>query len=128
MLAPVEDHVAECREIGRAVVSGVVVSVCGREHHPRCPHEPEHIVRPDREADGSPGTVTPGGRLLVLPAPVAQMEHRSPVRPSAALTPPLRAAETGHRQELWPVDRVEEAVLASDRHGRKLPEKKAEAA
>lgn len=57
---------------------------------------PSTSAAPTSTLDEPAGSVAPGGRLLVPPPPVAQVDHRSPVRAPAALAPPLSATEADH--------------------------------
>lgn len=72
---------------------------------------------PGSDAHPPPSPVTPGGGRLVPPAAVAEVDYGSPVRPSTALAGAPGALEPDRDGELWPVDRLEETVLAPDRHG-----------
>ncbi len=120
MLRPVVDHVAplaDGHEIGVAIVSGVVVAMARSQDHPRRPHGAEHIIAIDREAHNPPRPIAPGSGLSVPPAAVAEMPDGFPMRTPAALTAAPGASEADHRRELRPIDGVEEAVLAPDRHG-----------
>jgi hypothetical protein len=119
MLGPIVVHVAalaEGREVLSGVVGGVVIAVSGSQNHACGPHPSEDIIGPDREADEAPRSVTPRAFLSIPPTPIAKMEDPLPVRTGANLAPPLRPLEADHGRELRPIDRVEEAVLAPDRH------------
>ena len=119
MFRPVVDHVAALakgREVGVRVVGRVVVAMSGGKDHPRRPHGLEHIVRPNRETDDPPSAIAPGTSLSVPPAAVAEMPDGLPMRSPAALTAALGATEADHSRQLWPVDGVEEAMFAPDRH------------
>lgn len=120
MLRPVVVHVtplAERREVGVRVVGGIVVAVSGGQNHSRGPNRTEHVVAIDREADDPPSAIAPGTGLRVPPAAVAEMPDSFSVRPPAALTAAPSAPKADYRRELRPVDGIEEAVLAPDRHG-----------
>lgn len=79
--------------------------------------------REDVGLDGAPDptapAISPAAGVCIPPSPIAEMEDHPPVRPLAALTTPLRATEPDGHRELWPVDRVEEAMLAPDGHVRR---------
>ena len=120
MLRPVVVHVAPLAdryEVHVPVVGGVVVAVAGRQDHPRRPYGSENVVLSNRKADGLPLPVAPGTDLRVPPAAIAKVPDGFPMRSPAALTAALGASKADHRRQLRPVDGVEEAVLAPDRHG-----------
>ena len=78
MLRPVVQHVAALapgREVGRAVVGRVVISVAGCQDNPRRPHLAEHVGCADLDAGKHAGTIAPGRRLIVPPPPIAETEH-----------------------------------------------------
>jgi hypothetical protein len=54
--------------------------------------------------------------VLVPPAPIPKMTDQAAVGSPAALTSALGATEADDGRELGPVDRVEPAMLATDRH------------
>ena len=119
VLRPIVEHVAALapgREVGRRVVRGVVVPVCGGKHHPRRSNGREQLVGTNGETDDPPSPVPPGRSLLVPPPSVTEAEHRPAMGAPTALAPTLGTAEPDHHRQLTPVDRVEEAVLAPDRH------------
>ena len=119
MFRPVVVHVAplaERREVGVRVVGRIVVAVGGSQDHPRRPYRLQHVVGIDRQADDLPHSVTPGTRLSVPPAAIAEVPNGLPMWTPAALTAALGATEADHGRQLWPVDGVEEAVLAPDRY------------
>ncbi|MBB3941618.1 hypothetical protein GGR39_003299 [Novosphingobium fluoreni] len=120
---------AERGEIARAIVAWVVVQVRGSEHDARhaqgCGwidagkarlHESQ-LSRGRQAADRPALAVTPAGLLLVPPYTVTQVLYRAPVRAPAVLATALGALEADQRGQFAPVDRVEPAVFARDRHG-----------
>ena len=120
MLGPVMVHVAalaEGCEIGVRVVGRVVVTMSGGKDYPRRPYSLQHIVSPSRETDDPPSAIAPGTGLSVPPTAIAEMPDGLPMRSPAALTAALSAPKADHSRQLWPVDGVEEAVLAPNRHG-----------
>lgn len=102
------------RSAGR--LSAVSVPVCDGEHHAGCPDGRENVVGADDEADDPAGTIAPGSGILAPPSAIAKTEHRPTVRAPAALALTLGPAEPDHRRQLAPVDRIEEPMLAPDRH------------
>jgi len=119
MLGAIMDHVAslaEGREVGVRVVAGVVIAMGGREHDARPARTPEHIVDAEGEAHPLAAPITPSAAFGIPPSAVAQMVDDPPMRPPAALTAALGPVEPDHDRELRPVYRIEEAVLAPDRH------------
>lgn len=61
-------------------------------------------------------SVTPATHGCIPPASVAEMIDRAPMRAAADLTASTRAPEADRGREFAPVDWIEVAVLASDRH------------
>lgn len=61
--------------------------------------------------------VAPAGAGVVPPGSVAQMDDVAPVGASAMLASALGAAEADQDGQFAPVDRVEPAMFACDRHG-----------
>lgn len=121
MFGPVVVHVAalaEGREVLGPIVRRVVIPMPGGQDHPGGPHTPKNIIGPDREADEASGSIAPGAFRSIPPATIAEMEHALPMRTGADLAAPLRPLEADHGREFAPVDGIEEAVLASDRHAR----------
>lgn len=119
MLGPIMDHVASlapCREVGRGVVGRVVVPVGGGQENSRHARAAEHVHRAG-EADLPASSVTPDTALRVPPSSVAEVIYEVTMRPTAGLAPALGALEADHLGELRPVDGIEKAVLAPDRHG-----------
>lgn len=114
-------HVAALTKGGEvlgSVVGRVMVAVPGCQDHARGPDTPEDVVGSDRQTDEVPGPIAPGDNLCVPPATVAEMEYGLPMWAGTDLAAPLRPLEADHGRELGPVDGVEEAVLAPDRHAR----------
>lgn len=119
MLGPIVDDVAALikrDEVSIGVVGRVVVAVRGSQHHARPPHPSEYVVSADLQTDRAPAPIAPPPGLRVPPAAVTEVDDRLPMRSPAALAAALRAAETNDARQLAPVDRVEVAVLAPDRH------------
>ncbi len=78
MLWPIVDHVAALapsREVGRRVVSCVVVSVRGGQHHPRRPDGRKHVVGADGSADDPASTIAPGRGVIIPPPAIGKAEH-----------------------------------------------------
>lgn len=118
VLRPVMVHVApltEGSEVLVRVVAGVVVAMRGSEHHPGRAQAPK-LLEARQALESVPPSVTPAAGRGIPPASIAQMVDRLPVRPSATLTGASCPSEADHGGELWPVDRVVEAVLAPDWH------------
>jgi hypothetical protein len=119
MLRAIVVHVAALAEGGevlRPVVGRVMIAVPGRENHARGSHTPENIIRPDRQTDEASGSITPGARLSIPPATVPEMKDALSMRTQTDLAAPLSPLKADHSRELAPIDGVEEAVLAPDRH------------
>ena len=120
VLGPVVDHVAaltERGEIGVRVVGGVVVAVSRGQHHPGPTQVPENVGGPGHDAHPSATPVTPRGGRRVPPAAIAEVDHGLPVWSPTTLASAPGAPEPDRDRELRPVNRVEEAMLAPDRHG-----------
>ena len=77
---------------------------------------------PQRSASARP----PDLMVLVPPPSIPEMIDQAAVGPPAALASPLRTAEADDGRELGPVDRVEPAMLAADRHLATPPSRLAE--
>ena len=60
--------------------------------------------------------VAPVSGVLVPPDTIAEVEHVVAVRATAMLAAPLGAAETDEGGQLAPIDRIEPAMFARDRH------------
>ena len=54
--------------------------------------------------------------VLIPPPAIAEMIDQAAVGPAAALASPLRTTEADDGRELGPVNRVEPAMLTTDRH------------
>src|SRR3954451_10562420 len=109
-------HVAPLAEGGEVrvrVVAGVMIAVGRCQHHLGRAESAELLDRRE-SADGPALTVTPRSNGRIPPASVAEMVDHPPVRPTADLTDTARPAEADRGRKLWPVDGVEEAVLAPD--------------
>ena len=124
MLGAVVQHVtalAERREVAGRVVGGVVVSVRRRQHDARQAHLPEQVFGDEPMVQAAPASVTPRSGLRIPPAAVGEHPDAVQVRPAAILAAGTRAPEADDVRELRPVDGVEAAVLAPDRHGSGWP-------
>lgn len=66
---------------------------------------------------GAPPVIAPDARLGVVPAAVGQLADLVTVAPVAALTPSLGTPEPDGLRDDGPVERIQGAVLRSDRHG-----------
>lgn len=129
------EHVAALAkrgEIPRAVAARVMLEVAAREHHPR-DRQPSDRIEAGKDwllslnemwrrqpAHPPAAAVPPAPVLLVPPCAVAQMDDLPPVRPAAALAPAFRPLEADQPRQFGPIDRVQPAVLGSDRHGETL--------
>ena len=111
---------AEGCEVGVGVVGGVVIAVSGGQHDP-CRANDAEIVHCRKGLERSTLSVAPCAHAGIPPAPISEMVDRLPVRAPAALTGSAGTAEADRGRELAPVDGVEEAVLAPDRHGSHHP-------
>ncbi len=131
VLGPVVRQVAalaQGREIALVVVTRIMIEVRagqhdagGRQHRLTGQFGqaqlPRHALRRCQPAHAPAAIVAPAAPLLVIPAPVAQMPHPCAMRPAAMLTAPLGTLETDKGRKLAPVDRVEPAMVRTDRHG-----------
>jgi len=119
MLGRVVEHVAALAEGGEVVggvVAGVVVEVRAGEDDVGGAHRSQREAAPD---PGDPTAVrSPDLRPRIPPAPVAEMRNVAAVRAGAAFALGAGAAEADRRGQLAPVDRVEPAVVGTDRHRR----------
>ena len=102
-------------EVRAHVVGGVVIAVGGCQHDLRCADDAK-ILDGWKSLECSPLPITPGTDAGIPPASVAEVVDSLPMRPATALTSAAGSAEADRRRELRPVDGVEEAVLAPDRH------------
>lgn len=121
MLGPVVDQVATLAkgyEVGAGVVERVVVAVRGSQHHTRPAGAAEHVIAAELQSDQTPTAVAPALDLHVPPATIAEMDDHLLVRSSAALASSSGPAKADRGRKLRPVDRVEEAMLAPDRHAK----------
>jgi hypothetical protein len=119
MFGSIVVHVAALAEGGEVlgpVVRRVMIAVASGQDYPCGAHASENIIGSDRQTDEASGSVTPGAFLPIPPAAVPEVEDSLPVRTGANLAPAIRALEADHGRELRPIDGVEEAVLAPDRH------------
>ena len=119
VLGPVVIDVASLAkrdEVGVGVVRGVVVSMRGGEDHLRSPQALK-LVQAGQNGHGASLPVSPCSAGRIPPAPVPEAVDEPAMRSAAPLTGPAGPAEPDHGRKLRPVDGVEEAVLAPDRHG-----------
>ena len=111
---------AECAEIARSIVAGVVVEVRCRQ---KDLGEEQAFIVSDRlgEARERPAAATsPEFGAGIPPAAVAEVPHHMSVWAAALLASPLCALETDRGRDLRPVDRVKPAMLRSDGHAGSL--------
>ena len=108
---------AEGREVSVRVVGRVVIAMSGGQDHSGRSYRLQHVIHLDGEANNPAFPIAPGTDLGVPPAAVTKMPDGLPMWTPAAFTAPFGAAKADHRRQLRPVDGVEEAVLAPDRHG-----------
>ena len=111
-------HVAaltEGDEVRARIVRGVVIAVRGRQHDFRRADDTEILYR-RQGSERSALPIAPRTDTDIPPAPIAEMVDGLPMRPTTALTGTTSAAKADCRRELRPIDGVEEAVLAPDRH------------
>ena len=105
-------------QVPRPVLGWIMVEVRTGQHHARLiPGEGRGQLSgswqpPQRSASARP----PDLMVLVPPPSIPKMIDQAAVGPPAALASPLRTAEADDGRELGPVDRVEPAMLAADRH------------
>lgn len=109
---------AECREVSIRVVGRVVVSMRGRQHHPRHLHQSSCHILGNGKGSAYPAAsaVPPPPRLGVPPSAVAEVLHVLQMRPAAPLAAAIRSHEADDGRKLLPVDWVEITMLATDRH------------
>lgn len=107
---------AEGREVRVGVVGGVVIAVSRSQHDLRRANDAKIVYR-RKGLERSPLSIAPCARAGIPPAPISEVIDRLPVRPPAALTGSACPAKTDRCGELPPVNGVEIAVLAPDRHG-----------
>jgi hypothetical protein len=119
VLRPVVDHVTpltEGREVRVCVIRGVVVAMGSGQNNPGPAGTAEDVGPPRYTDPPAPPVAPPAGFSIPPPAVSEVIDHLS-VRPTAALTASASPPEADHSRQLRPVDGVEEAVLAPDRHG-----------
>lgn len=141
MFARIMAHVAalaECSEVARPVVARIVVQVRAGQHHTRYSEgrgwpdasQPRlHALQRHwrkQAAHPPPLPVAPACRILVPPLAIAEMVYVATVGTPAMLAPPLRPGEPDMVRQLSPVDGVEPAMLARDRHSGLLSQVAAE--
>lgn len=117
MLGRIVEHVTSLTQRGqvrRRVVARIMVEMRAGEHDKGRPHarERDALAHPDPPT----ATAPPAPRLRVPPSPVTQMRDIRAVRPPAPLAARSGAAETDCIGQLRPVDRIQPAVLGTDRH------------
>ena len=111
---------AEGGEIAVVVVGRVLIKMGAGDAHQGGRDRQLQLIRPGigqrSLADQPPAPVPPPLDLIVEPASVAEMIDGLVMGPAAMLASALGPAEADRGGEFAPVDRVEVAVLASDRH------------
>ena len=131
MFGGVMDHMAtlaERGEVARPVVAGIMVQVRAGKDHARDAQmggrvdaresrlRPRQIIRRRQAANPPALPVAPACRVLVPPDAIAEVQHVAAVRAPAMLTTSLGAAKPDDVGQLAPVDRIEPAMFARDRH------------
>ena len=123
---------AERSEVARPVVAGVMVQVgacqndtSGADHRGSTDAgEPGlYALQYDgcrQVTDPPPLPIPPTSRILIPPAPIAEVENVLPVRTPAMLAAPLGTGEPDKVGQLAPIDRVEPAMFACNRHRKAL--------
>lgn len=132
MFARVMAHVtglAQRRQIARPVVAGIVIEMRAGQDHAgpaerlrRCDARQAGLRMDHRGGAGQAPhppapPVAPARGAIVPPGPVAEMDDVVAMRSPAMLAPSLGSAEPDQRGEFAPVDRIEPAMFARDRHG-----------
>src|SRR4051812_43118837 len=119
MLRSVVQHVAPLAErlqVSRPVLGRVVVEVSAGQDHPR---GLEWLAQPiwGRETPkGAALPVSPHASFVIPPAAISEVTDQAAVGSPAALAAPLGTTKADDGRELGPVDRVEPAMLSTDRH------------
>lgn len=108
---------APCGEVRVGVDARVVVPMRGGEVDLRRADHRSNLGRARLRAELPAAPVAPSAGLGVPPPAVAQVQDDPAVRSAALLAQALGATEPDHGGELRPVNRVEETVVAADRHG-----------
>jgi hypothetical protein len=109
---------AECLEITRPVVGGVMIEMGGGQRNLCCG---EGSVLDRRRSAGNPGKrpalpVAPGCAFLIPPTAIAEVKDHAAVGSLASFATPLGASKPDERRELRPVDWIEPTVLRANRH------------
>ncbi len=99
-------------KIGIAVPAGIMLTMTGRQDRHRQPRARQIGHLPQR----LPPVRSPSSGLRIPPAPVVEADDEVSVRPSTSLAASTRSFEADHCRELRPVDRIEMAEFAADRH------------
>jgi hypothetical protein len=116
------------REVSWPVIARIMVEVRGGEYDARDPHwswrlnagesglHPCQLLRRRQAANPSALPIAPALCVLVPPSPITQVQHVATVRATAMLATSFGAAEADDGGELAPIDWIEPAVFARDRH------------
>src|ERR671933_115143 len=121
VLLAIMEHVAPLAErlqVPRPVVRRIMVQMRRGQHHAgRSPGDVRRQSLGPGQAPNRPIlAVAPHPALLILPAPVPEMQDDFAMRTPAVLAPSASSGEADHSRELGPVDRIEPAVLRPDWH------------
>jgi hypothetical protein len=117
MLGCIVDHVAaltERLEVRRRAIARIVIQVCAGQDDIRHPDGRQH--KPGFHGDPLAAVGPPAADIGIPPASVAEMDDTAQMRPTAPLALGTGTIEPDRLRQLPPVDRVEPAVLGSDRH------------
>ncbi len=107
---------AQGAQVGKRGVGGVVIEMGGGGEDPALARGGElDEVGPGGAAAG---IVAPAARLFVEPSSVRQLKDAAPVRAAAGLAASPRPLEAHEPAQERPVDRIEPAQIAADRHSR----------
>jgi hypothetical protein len=106
-------------KVGHLVVAGIVVEMRACQNHLSllgCSFRGK-----GREAAQNPSSSrAPGRGLFVPPPPVPEMSDGSAMGSPTALTAALGTPKPDHLGQLHPIDRIEEAAMAANGHGKAL--------
>nr|GFD40894.1 hypothetical protein [Tanacetum cinerariifolium] len=104
-----------------------MVQVCAREEYARDGHRGGRAdasepglracqVHRRGQANPSAPPIAPACHILVPPDPIAEVQHVAAVWATAMLATPFGAAEADDGRQLAPINRIEPAMFARDRH------------